>query len=165
MGKPILSIKGSVRRYGDNGAALTAALKKAGDAYVAVGVVKEAGTYANGASVTDVATYMEFGTETVPERSFMRRTFYEKAPQILRWRREALEAVMYHRESIEKALGRLGFLVAALVVNTVKSNVGPALSPRYAAYKKAHGLKAGTLRATDLLLRSIGFKVRRGGNH
>lgn len=159
MVRSVISITSRVRKASDNVPAMRAALKRAGNAHVEVGVVKDAGRYANGASVEMVAAANEFGTDTIPERSFMRRTLYEKLPAINALRREQLLAIALEGRSISTALGTMGTAISEMIKNTIKSNVGPPLSPKYAAYKRRKGLKAGTLQATQLLLRSIGWRV------
>lgn len=49
-------------------------LKRLQDSSITVGIHKDAGSYDNGATVVDVATWNEFGTDTIPERSFLRTT-------------------------------------------------------------------------------------------
>jgi hypothetical protein len=49
-------------------------LKRLQDSSITVGVHKDAGSYENGETVVNVATYNEFGTPDIPERSFLRTT-------------------------------------------------------------------------------------------
>ena len=44
------------------------------DGSITVGVHKDTGSYENGETVVNVATYNEYGTPDIPERSFLRST-------------------------------------------------------------------------------------------
>lgn len=146
-------------------------LKAYSNAYVTVGIHEDAGMYSKGeASVVEVALWNEFGTQSVPERSWMRSTMDEIAPQLNRMRDQMIDNILGKGWSVEKALGFMGFFIQNKLQNKIKSNVGPAYGtgkkPNSAdeigvlqEYKREKFGHANTLRASELMLRSVTFKV------
>jgi hypothetical protein len=57
-----------------SGLTMAQILKRLQDSSITVGVHSDTGTYDGGQTVVDVAAWNEFGTETIPERSFLRST-------------------------------------------------------------------------------------------
>jgi hypothetical protein len=137
-------------------------LKTLGKAYVTIGVHDDAGKYSEGnppPDVVEVALWMEYGTETIPERSFIRSTVDENVSKINQWREEAVRKIIFERLSVEKALESIGIKVQFLIQNKIKSNVPPPLAPSTKAAKQRKGVAPVTLIDTGLLLRSITYKV------
>ena len=52
-------------------------LKRLQDSAITVGLHKDTGSYESGEKVTEVAAWNEFGTDHIPERSFLRSTIAE----------------------------------------------------------------------------------------
>ena len=163
---PIIKVQVAFKNRGgiDLKEKLRMALDNAKGSYVSVGINEGSKTYENGVTVAQVALWMEFGTEVegevrCPQRSFLRSTFREQQGTINGYRLEALRAIMLKGWSVEKALTMIGFRTVVLIQNKIKSNVGPALSPAYAAIKRLKGQPAQTLIATGALLDSIDFRV------
>lgn len=130
--------------------------------YVTVGVHEDAGKYTEGKnppSVVEVALWNEFGTEHTPERSFFRSTLAEKSGLINQWRQEVIGNMITKGWTPAKALETLGFRLQILIQNKIKSNVPPKNAPSVIAHKQAEGLPTTTLMETQLLLRSVTFKV------
>jgi len=137
-------------------------MKKIKDGYVSIGVHEGAGHYTEGnhpPEVYQVALWNEFGTERSPSRSFIRSTMDENADKINQWREEMLENIAEKGWDIEKALDAMGFRIAQLIRNKIMSNVPPPNAPSTIAAKEAKGEPTVTLRATELLLRSITWEV------
>ncbi len=129
--------------------------------FVTVGVHEGAGEYASGVSVVEVALWNEFGTETAPERSFIRSTLAGSESLINQWRIELLGKVVDGTMTAAKALEALGFRLRELIKNKINSNIPPPNAESTASSKRAKGLAARTLVETTLLLRSIEFRVKR----
>lgn len=143
------------------------------DAYVTIGVHSDAGNYTKGSpppTVVEVALWQEFGTETIPERSFIRSTVDENAQLINGWIDEVTQKIVFSDWDVKKALSAIGKRIKILIQNKIKSNVPPEYgsgkgpnspSTIEAAQnaKKARGFAPVTLIETGLLLRSIQYKV------
>lgn len=76
-----------------------------------VGFVKGLGTHpnSNGATVAEIAAYNEFGTDTIPERPFLRTSIRENmkpvyAPMI----KALLEKILNGQVTVTQAIGLLG---------------------------------------------------------
>jgi len=138
---------------------LRAQLKHLKKAYVTIGFHSDAGQYADGTDVVQVALWNEFGTEKTPSRSFIRSTIDENADKINKWREEALENIIYKGWSVEKALAMIGFRLQTLIQNKIKSNVQPANAPSTQQHKAREGVPNRTLIETELMLRSVTYKV------
>lgn len=137
----------------------TKELEKLKDAYVSVGLHEDAGAYDSGVSVVQVGLWNEFGTETAPERSWLRSTVDEHAGDLNRWRVELLKKIMAGEETAEHALETLGFRVRELVRNKINSNVPPPNAPSTIAAKHRAGVAPHTLVNSTLLSRSVEYKV------
>lgn len=137
-------------------------IKGAKKSYVTIGVHSDAGHYSEGKSppeVYEVALWMEFGTKTVPERSFLRSTIDENGNLLRRWRDEMVLNILTKGWTLEKALTAMGFRIQILVQNKIKNRIAPELSQASLRRRKRDGLGTVPLVRTRLLLRSIGFKV------
>lgn len=135
---------------------------KGSAAFVSIGVHEDAGAYTAGAdppTVVEVALWNEFGTEKIPERSFLRSAIDENESQINKWREEALVQVLDGKWTLEKALESIGFKVQQLIQNKIKSNVPPPNADSTIKGKRREGLAPNTLIESGLLLRSITYKV------
>lgn len=128
-------------------------------AYVSIGVHEGAGAYPDGTLIAEVALFNEFGTETAPERSFIRSTLEEHKADLNRWRQEFLQKMLLEGWTTEKALNAMGFRIAELVRNKIKSNVPPPNAPSTLRAKQRHGVAPNTLIDTGLLLRSVTYQV------
>lgn len=132
---------------------------KFAEAYVTIGVHEGAGQYPGGQGVYQVALWNEFGTEHIPERSFVRATIDENESKINKWRDEMMDNVITKNWSVEKALTTMGFRIQVLIQNKIKSNVPPVNAPGTIKAKQKAGVPQVTLQNSTLLLRSITFQV------
>lgn len=131
--------------------------------YVTVGIHQDAGNYTQGAtppSVVEVALWNEFGTESIPERSFFRSTLTEQSSQINKIREEAVKNILTKGWSVDKALDMIGFRVQVMIQNKIKSNIPPENAPSVLEKKRAEGVGTNTLMETQLLLRSVTYRVQ-----
>lgn len=133
------------------------------EAFVSIGVHEGAGQYPDGTSVVEVALWNEFGTRSIPERSFIRSTIDENEGLINSWREEMLKKLIDDDWTVEKALEAIGFRIQTLIQNKIKSNVPPPNAPSTLKHKQREGTSGGTLIDTGLLLRSISYQVHLEG--
>ena len=146
-------------------AELLARLGKKAYSYVSVGVHEGAGSYSEGnppPTVVEVALWNEYGTRTIPERSFIRSTVDENMGILNRWREEMIDNILNKGWTVEKSLEAIGFRLQQLIQNKIKSNVPPPNAESTVAQKQRDGVAPVTLIHTGLLLRSITYKVHIG---
>lgn len=134
-------------------------IKGAKTSYVTIGIHNDAGEYEDGTEVYQVALFNEFGTQTAPERSFMRSAIDENDALINQWREEMVDNILNKDWSIEKALNAIGFRIQQLIQNKIKSNVPPPNEQSTKNQKEREGYADRTLIASGLMLRSVGYKV------
>lgn len=127
--------------------------------YVTIGIYEDAGSYENGETVIKVALGNEFGTDTIPERSFFRSAIDDNLDKINKWREEMIVNIFENNWPVEKALRAIGLRIQVLVQNKIKSNIPPDNSPATKAHKLKEGVGQKTLIETGLMLRSVTFKV------
>lgn len=115
----------------DNGAkALARNLKALSGSHVRVGIQgKEASAQHAGSpsSVAAIATYQEFGTSTIPERSFIRATVDEKHAEIQLLIKRLAKLVAEGKLTEDDALKLLGQKVQADIINRIRDNIPPPL--------------------------------------
>lgn len=145
------------------------------NASVTIGIHEDAGKYTKGSnppSVVEVALWNEFGTSSIPQRSFFRSAIDENISKIEAMRDKMVENILYNGWKPQKALEAIGLFVQTLIQNKIKSNVPPPYGTghgnppetisRLQAAKRARTGHSQTLRESELLLRSITFKVSLG---
>ena len=102
---------------------------------VRVGVMGDAGDE-KGVSLAEIAAFHEFGTSTIPERSFLRSTFYGHAAEGLRVMCEKLsKAIVEGKLDEPRALGLLGTWAVAEVKKTIRASIAPELAAATIAAK------------------------------
>lgn len=137
-------------------------LRQMKTAYVTVGVHEDAGSYTGtgkNPEVYEVALWNEFGTRSIPSRTFMGTAIDENQTRINQWRDELIGKILDDGWSVEKALEALGLRVQILIQNKIKSNMPPPNAPSTVEAKRRKGVAPNTLQETKLLLRSITYKV------
>lgn len=135
------------------------------DSYVTIGVHSDAGKYSDGIDppeVVEVALWTEFGTKSMPERSWLRSAIDDNIETINQWRVEAIQKIMRGEWNVQKSLESLGFRIQVLVQNKIQSNVPPPLSDSTIKQKMADGVPLQTLEWTMLMFRSVTYKVVMG---
>lgn len=109
---------------------------KTGKGAVKVGLPKGgANPYPDGTSVIDVGVWNEFGTETIPERSFLRAGIREGAPAYRRLNRRNLIKMREGEKTSDQAMGELGLKAAGDVQEMVLDVKQPPNAPRTIARK------------------------------
>jgi hypothetical protein len=98
---------------------------------VTVGVHESEGSAEHGeATVLDVALFNEFGTEDIPERSFI-RAWSDENEEANRGRLKAVAEAVFKKNvpSIEVGLARFGVFCVGDVQKRIASGLSPALAP------------------------------------
>lgn len=135
--------------------------------YAMVGVQNASRTYP-GEDVTlgQVAAWMEFGTERVPARSFLRTPIDSAEAEINKVRKRVLEDIITSKIAIADALETLGFFVSNRCKNAIYLGISPPLADATrAAKRRVRGTKGVSstpdtpLSDTQFLVESIGYEV------
>lgn len=108
-------------------------------------------------TVASIGYKNEYGTETIPERSFFRSTLLEKRKEIITLKKKLLKKVTNGEMKLEKALGVLGEFVADLVSQKIVDIDSPPNSPATIAAKGS----SNPLEASGQLKNSITYEVNR----
>ena len=103
--------------------------KLRGEHGVKVGLPKGSNAYPDGTSVIDVGIWNEFGTEHIPERSFLRSGIGANLGEYKKFNKGALLQIQRKRMSVPKALGQLGVLAAGHVREMIDEVKFPANAP------------------------------------
>ena len=156
----------------DRGArALAESLRALGKARVRVGVLadapKKTGTRTGkrgrqiqqAATLAEVAAAHEFGTDKIPQRSFIRATVDLKAAVIAAEQEKLAAQVMDSKITPEVAMERLGAAVQGMVQTRIAEGIGPALAPATVARKGSDK----PLVDTGQLRSSVTYQVLQGG--
>jgi hypothetical protein len=102
---------------------------------VRVGVFGSAGDQ-DGVSLAEIAAFHEFGTSTIPERSFLRSTFYgHGADSLAKICAKLTAAIVVGKMDELQALELLGTWAVAEVKKTIRAGIEPALAPATIAAK------------------------------
>lgn len=133
----------------DNTKKITAELRRISQQKLVVGIIDP--------TIAEYATYNEFGTKHIPERSFLRSTYDE---QIGKWQKQleqGISAIVNMRADANRVWDLLGIKATQDVQRKLRSNVPPPNSP---ATIRQKGAGKTTLFDTGALLRSITYEVR-----
>lgn len=104
--------------------------------------------------ITDLVTVAaanEFGTDTVPERSFMRSTFDEDKEQLATIKAAEAQAVLAGTKTVETSLALIGAYHAGRIQAKIHSHPPPPNAPATIAAKGS----TGTLIDSGQLVQSI----------
>ncbi len=144
------------------GKRLQSKLRQAENRHVKVGVLADAQHEDDPIGVLELAAIHEFGTRDghVPERSFIRRTFEQKDPQVKEFCEKLAKAIVTKGEmSIDRALGLLGEFAVGEIRKTMTEGDGvpPPLSPD--TIRRRKGRSTRPLVDTGQLKGAITYKV------
>lgn len=124
---------------------------------VDVGII-DAGRHDSGdTTVAGIGFDHEFGTEIVPERSFMRSTLKEKKTEIIALQKKLLKKISEGSMKTAKALGLLGEVVADFISQKITTLKTPPNAPDTIAMKGS----SNPLVDTGQLRNSITYEVNR----
>lgn len=87
------------------------------------------GSHIEGLTVAKVGTFHEFGTPTIPRRSFLRGTVDERKDEIVQKMADSLEKLTVGTSSPSLELGRIGAWLAGQVKKFISAGIDPALAP------------------------------------
>lgn len=98
---------------------------------MAVGVFEANGskTYEDGMTVLEVATIHEFGTSTIPERSFIRAYFDENQTRIRKMMTALMGSVIEGKRTKEQVLEILGQKLVGEIQARIAARIPPPLAP------------------------------------
>lgn len=107
---------------------------------VKIGVLEKSGEHKNLGSeepltVVEVATFNEFGTETIPERSFIRSTVDQNFEDYVEKSKTLQNKVVMQELDVKKALSILGEQIQSDIVNAINTGIEPENSPTTIAIK------------------------------
>jgi hypothetical protein len=106
-----------------NGKGIASLFKRLEKGHVNVGVLKKAGKHeGSDLTVAQVGLYNEFGTATIPERSFIRSTIEEKSREIKKVSQTQYKKVLNGDIDLNKGLGILGVFVQGLIQEKFTNN-------------------------------------------
>ena len=100
-------------------------------------------------SVADIGLIHEFGTDKVPERSFIRSTFDANLPKYDRLLTNLERAVYAGRSAVNGALDLLGSTMASDMKARIRAGIAPALAALTVARKTALGRRDPALALVD----------------
>jgi hypothetical protein len=132
-------------------------LKEIKGSFVTVGVHEGSGSYDNDVTIAEVAFFNEFGTETAPERSFMRSTMDENKSDLLEKNKKLKDDILSLRKTTKQALSELGFEIKERIQGKIEDLREPPNAPSTIKGKPTVG--DNPLVHTRTLKRSINYEV------
>ena len=100
---------------------------------VSVGITANAGREPKegtpGATLLQVASAHEFGTRTIPKRSFIRDTFDARKARYIALMRAQAGQIIDGKLTQRVALAQLGAIAAGDIQKRISAGIGPALDP------------------------------------
>lgn len=124
-------------------------------AFATVGIHANAQPYPDGTSVQDVAFDNEFGTDTIPERSFLRSAMRENRQNIQNMLEASVKNVLLKGASVKTELSKLGLFGQSIVRRKILSNIPPPNAASTLARKNG----TRTLVDTRHLVQQIAWEV------
>lgn len=102
---------------------LRAHVRDIGKARVKVGILDGGATTDKGVRIVDIGAFHEFGTETIPKRSWLGFTMKEKHGEILEKCERIARLLLADKLEVEKAMNILGAYVANLVKRSIQTRL------------------------------------------
>ena len=103
---------------------------------VEVGIFSEAGVYQNGRPVAQVATDNEYGTEHIPARPFMGKTYADNQDRFADTAGKVMGAAISGRLTVDSALQVIGVEQATAVKSSINDWTDPPNAPSTIKKKK-----------------------------
>lgn len=128
-----MRVNGDIKRRPKNGGLedLQKRMKDArGRSVVKVGIQETAGAHqgeAEGLSVADVGSFHEFGTDNIPQRSFIRAPIQDNKADLQGLQRTLLREVMLGNKSTGEALALIGEKAQSDMVAAINAGIEPGL--------------------------------------
>ncbi len=124
---------------------------------LSVGILSESEGASDGsATVGDVATWNEFGTDTIPERSFIRAWADEKESENRELLRKIGQGVIKGTVTADVGLERAGAAMVGSIPGRISAGIAPPNAPSTIAQKRG---STTTLVDEGILRSSISYKV------
>lgn len=130
-------------------------LKSLNGISVVSGITKDK-QYSDGTPVGAVAFFNEFGTDTIPQRSFLRSSFDENNQKLEDTYKVLYSRLLQGKESADRMMRKLGFMMETFIRNKIQSNIPPANAPSTLARKPG----TRTLLDSQLMFRSVASEVK-----
>lgn len=85
--------------------------------YIKVGILEASGQHKGGVNVTvaDVASFMEYGTETVPPRSFIASTLFKRSAELKKLVESQIRLIFEGKQTVDGALDVIGLKVTTWI--------------------------------------------------
>lgn len=128
-----MRVSGDIKRKSKNGGLedLQKRMKDArGRSVVKVGIQETAGSHKEsegGLSVADVGSFHEFGTDTIPQRSFIRAPIQDNKADLQTLQRKLLKEVMLGGKSTGEALALIGEKAQSDMIAAINAGIEPGL--------------------------------------
>lgn len=128
-----MRVNGDIKRKSKNGGLedLQKRMKDArGRSVVKVGIQETAGSHKEsegGLSVADVGSFHEFGTDTIPQRSFIRAPIQDNKTDLQTLQRKLLREVMLGGKSTGEALALIGEKAQSDMIAAINAGIEPGL--------------------------------------
>ncbi len=104
-----------------------------GQVEISVGVHSSDANHTHGSgeglTIGDIATFHEFGTQVIPQRSYLRGWFDERQEFIARTLRTQFQAVVEGKRPVEQAAERVALAFEGDVKQRILENIPPPLAP------------------------------------
>ena len=114
-------------------------------------------------NVATVALFQEFGTDTIPSRPFIRRTFKKKQKEINSKTEKEIGLVVSLTQTGQQAYQNIGKYVVGLIQDELKTSSSWAKRLDDKTIKDKGG-KNSPLRDSDKLLKAISWAIRKGNS-
>jgi len=128
--------------------------KRLMDSAVTVGVHRDEKAYSDGTRVQDVAAWNEYGTDSIPERSFVRSTLADKRKTYFRRVSVLASAAIRGTDKIPDGMLRIGHVAKSDIKRKINEIKSPPNAPATVAKKGRND----PLVDTRHLLQSIGVR-------
>lgn len=126
------------------------------DAHVSIGVLQTAPAYPDGTTQAEVAFWNEFGTESIPERSFIRSTADENRQAYSRLMANEVEKIFQRVSTVRLSLEKAGLRAQGHVRKKIRAIKTPPNAPATIAAKGS----SNPLIDTSSMLKSIDYRVK-----
>jgi len=140
---------------------ILAEMAKLDGTYVDVGIHSDAGSTESGMAIAAYAAFNEYGTATIPERSFMRSTFDETVGALNELKRRLVGGVQDGRLTADRAASFLGEFHQRDIQRKIGSNVPPANAPSTIRMKGS----SSTLIDTGAMRQAVRYVVYTGSGN
>ncbi|MBC3540655.1 hypothetical protein ACFSC6_12255 [Rufibacter sediminis] len=131
-------------------------VQKMKNAHARIGILQGAPAYPDGTTQAEAAFWNEFGTEDIPERSFVRSTADEKRATYGQVMKKETDKIMLGTSNVKTSLERAGMLAQGHVRKKIKTLKSPPNAPSTIAKKSS----SNPLIDTGTMLRAVDYEVK-----